>query len=319
MRDGQDKLGENQAVFENCADILEAGGSLLIFPEASHHPDRRLRTLRKGISRIAFATMERGKPTKGLQIIPVGLTYMDPIRWNSEVFVSFGEGIPVDQFMETYLAQPARGMKRLLETVSEKLRPLALDIPEGEFYPLTDRLLHFREEITRGNKEPWDRVAEQQSLAIRLTETFKENPEEARRISEVLEREEDPARLNPQTTAATSLYAQAGGFLISMYALLNHLPGLGIIRWILKKTVHQSAYLHSIRFAAAIFLFPVLYLFLAMLVGLASGSAWISLVYFVSLPVSAVLAIRFWHSFPVNGHGGEPSLKIRRFLESLID
>ncbi len=74
QRDGMSNLAKNEEIFEMCFDILRNDGTLLIFPEAGHLGERRLRTLSKGFTRIVFGAMENHEELD-IKIVPVGLNY----------------------------------------------------------------------------------------------------------------------------------------------------------------------------------------------------------------------------------------------------
>ncbi len=54
IRDGRNSLQRNKNQFSQVSELLAKGIPVGIFPEANHAKPRKLRTLRKGITRIAF-------------------------------------------------------------------------------------------------------------------------------------------------------------------------------------------------------------------------------------------------------------------------
>src|SRR3972149_7412901 len=54
IRDGIDTLQKNEEIFNQAIKVLENKNKLVILPEGNHSGFRRLRALKKGISRIAF-------------------------------------------------------------------------------------------------------------------------------------------------------------------------------------------------------------------------------------------------------------------------
>ncbi|MGO4920734.1 lysophospholipid acyltransferase family protein [Maribacter spongiicola] len=92
MRDGRDTLSNNEAIFNSCAEILNRGEALLLFPEANHNLQRRVRPLSKGFTRILFRTFEMC-PALDVQLIPVGFNYKHAAHFPDEVTICYGKPI----------------------------------------------------------------------------------------------------------------------------------------------------------------------------------------------------------------------------------
>ncbi|MDO6470514.1 lysophospholipid acyltransferase family protein [Maribacter sp. 1_MG-2023] len=92
MRDGRDALSNNDAIFNSCAEILNMGEALLLFPEANHSLKRRVRPLSKGFTRILFRTFEM-YPELDVQLIPVGFNYKHAAHFPDEVAICYGKPI----------------------------------------------------------------------------------------------------------------------------------------------------------------------------------------------------------------------------------
>ncbi|WP_423998392.1 lysophospholipid acyltransferase family protein [Maribacter sp. IgM3_T14_3] len=92
MRDGRDTLSNNDAIFNSCAEILNRGEALLLFPEANHNLQRRVRPLSKGFTRILFRTFEM-YPALDVQLIPVGFNYKHAAHFPDEVTICYGKPI----------------------------------------------------------------------------------------------------------------------------------------------------------------------------------------------------------------------------------
>lgn len=112
QRDGMANLAKNEEVFEMCFDILRNDGTLLIFPEAGHLGERRLRPLSKGFTRIVFGAMKDHEHLD-INIVPLGLNYTNYHQSQSRLLISYGQPIAVKGFVETYKDSPARAMTKL--------------------------------------------------------------------------------------------------------------------------------------------------------------------------------------------------------------
>lgn len=92
VRDGRKQLALNDAIFEKTAQLLHEGKSVLIFPEASHSLDKRIRNISKGFTRIlnAYAQLERSEPIAACLI---GVNYHAPQELGDQMSLHFSDYI----------------------------------------------------------------------------------------------------------------------------------------------------------------------------------------------------------------------------------
>jgi 1-acyl-sn-glycerol-3-phosphate acyltransferase len=138
----------NKASFEQAIRHLAQGGCLYIAPEGTSYVNRRLRKLKTGTARIAFATESSHDFQLGLCILPVGLNYSDPTQFRSQLLTIIGEPIPVADFKEEWLANQAEAVRKMTETVAGQLASLLLDTADDE----EDQVLRHLEELLSNEK-----------------------------------------------------------------------------------------------------------------------------------------------------------------------
>ncbi len=79
-------------------DLVHAGEMLAIFPEGNIFRERKVEPLRPGLARLAVQS-ETSKPGLGLQIVPIGLHYSQPIPcWRTSVTVNIGKPLRVADY-----------------------------------------------------------------------------------------------------------------------------------------------------------------------------------------------------------------------------
>ena len=128
LRDGRRTLGKNEEIFQRCADLLSEGEAILIFPEANHNLERRVRPLSKGFTRILFRCLEQN-PGLEIQLMPVGLNYNRAADFPDTAALFYGTPISVERF---YLPENTRvSVDNLKYEVSEQLKTLTTHIPEA--------------------------------------------------------------------------------------------------------------------------------------------------------------------------------------------
>lgn len=141
MRDGRNTLGKNDLIFNKCAEILNEGKSIVMFPEANHNLKRRVRPLSKGFTRILFRAMERN-PDLDIQIVPVGLNYKNATSFPDSVAICYGKAIPLKPMYEK--TDTIKTEKKVKETVADSLKQLTTHIPSEKHYDAIIRYLNDR-------------------------------------------------------------------------------------------------------------------------------------------------------------------------------
>lgn len=134
IRDGRDTLHRNEEIFDRCADLLNQGEHLLLFPEANHNLGRRVRTLSKGFTRIAINALEK-YPETDLQLIPVGINFQRGADFPDRVTYRFGHPLPAAAYVKGVdFNEDSKAMKA---AVSASLKVLTTHVPEDQDYEQT--------------------------------------------------------------------------------------------------------------------------------------------------------------------------------------
>ena len=128
IRDGFDQLHKNQAIFDKTMDVIASGNGLGVFPEANHAGYRRLRMLKKGISRMAFQTELHYNEELDVKIVPVGMEYEHYYWFRSKVHITYGKSISVKDYIEEYKEDNPKGLNALNKAISIGIKPLMVDI-----------------------------------------------------------------------------------------------------------------------------------------------------------------------------------------------
>jgi 1-acyl-sn-glycerol-3-phosphate acyltransferase len=112
----------NAGAFESILDVLQRGGTVLIFPEGISHSDPRLAPLRTGVSRIALEARDQ-RHIHSLQVVPLGLSFEDKGNPGTAVLAEFGEPVIMDT-----IGSP--GVEELTALIAERLAAVSLKRPE---------------------------------------------------------------------------------------------------------------------------------------------------------------------------------------------
>lgn len=117
----------NHDSFEACYRILEEGKTLVIFPEGTSHLERHLRELKTGAARIALEVENRNNGNLNLQIIPLGLNYLQAERFRSDILVNVGNPLEAAPYLEDYRRSAGTAAKKLTEQVRIRLEQLLVN------------------------------------------------------------------------------------------------------------------------------------------------------------------------------------------------
>lgn len=131
IRDGRESLKNNQAVFDQCAELLKKKEALVLFPEGNHNLKRRIRPLSKGFTRILFNTLEQHRDLD-VRLVPVGLNYKNAECFPDSVAIHYGNKIAVQDLYEVEDLKSTT--ERIKEAVSSELKTLTTHIEDEERY-----------------------------------------------------------------------------------------------------------------------------------------------------------------------------------------
>lgn len=139
-RDGYTNVKQNDRTFEICYDKFEKNELITIYSEGLCITEKRLRTIQKGTSRMAFGLYdERG--LDNLVIVPHGINYFEGTKSGTTVMTSFGQPIYVKDYLELYKEEPAKAIKKLTEDIEAQLKKLVIHIEDPQYDETVDRLL----------------------------------------------------------------------------------------------------------------------------------------------------------------------------------
>lgn len=127
----------NTTAFASLLEVLSRQGMILIFPEGKSHSEPLLAPLKTGIARIALEARDE-RNIRGLQIIPLGLSFEDKGNPGTAVLAEVGEPILVDEL------GPVR-VEALTAMVAERLAAVSLKTPT----PSADRTAVKRRGVMR--------------------------------------------------------------------------------------------------------------------------------------------------------------------------
>lgn len=129
MARGEDSAAANAAAMARVAEALRDGACVVVFPEGGVNRGPHLGALRTGLARMVLAARDAG--VRGVQLVPLGLTYEAPNTFGTRVLAHVGEAIDVD----TWTPQPDRpAAPQLTAAVAAGLRAVTRNAPDERAY-----------------------------------------------------------------------------------------------------------------------------------------------------------------------------------------
>lgn len=313
IRDGYDSLKKNQLVFEKTVDIILNKNAFVIMPEGNHAGYRRLRQLKKGFARIAFQTEEAKDFSLNIKIVPVGIDYECYTDYRSTLLVNFGEPLEVSDFYEQYKENPVIAYNKIRTALAEKIKPLMINIESEKYYELYNELRKMYRPfgIKRLNLNPrklYDGFKVDKKLIAGIEKVEKEKPETVEKMNNlmsefltVLKKErfsDKEVRKNNVTllkllcsSLVLTLFAPIFLFGFTVNALQYFIPVK--VAGIMKDRQFHS----SFKFVLTMLLFPLFYLIETGIFYAFSQNWRHTLIFFVLLPVSAVLSWQWFRLY----------------------
>lgn len=301
-REEHDGEVDNQKAFETLYEVIEAGNCMGIFPEGVSHAESKILKLKTGAARIALTVSARGKTA--VQMIPCGLNYIHRHRFRSQVLIEFGQPIVIDdEWITAYKKDGQATVVRLTDHLAQALAGVTLNAPDW-------RTLRFAQTARRLYKpssailSPGEYVELNRRFVARYDE-FARDPE-MQAFQNVVE--DYQARLDmlgikdyqlrkPITLgdAFRKIVLRA----LTMIALLPlaipgallHLPVGWIAAIVGERFSYEMDDVATLKVFATILLLPLLYLFIAILIGINFGIWW-SLAAVIGLAFSFFASVR---------------------------
>ena len=146
-RDGNvSDVKSNLALYNRAARVLRKGGTIVIFPEATHQSGHFMNTFKKGFARIAFSAEELNDYQLGLQVLPLNIHYSNYFNFRSDLMVTVGKPFTLEEFFDTYKENHDKGYLALNEKARARVKEITPDIDIPEYYNEIDALTQMMSE-----------------------------------------------------------------------------------------------------------------------------------------------------------------------------
>jgi 1-acyl-sn-glycerol-3-phosphate acyltransferase len=312
-QDDPDKMDRNLDAFEACFRAFREGRLVAIYPEGTTHAEVRVQRIKTGAARIALG-YEAERPGE-LLVIPVGLNFDARKSFRGRVLVSFGSPVAVTPYLDAYRADPVKAVEALTDAIQWGMEAEVVHVARID----ESRLVSAVQELYRGElvRELVSErgLAERQIDLVRLSRAiadsinyFKDHePERVERIWQRIQSyrallaeyhvkdEAVHARLErgrPRRRLRLTWQVIVGLPVFVYGAVVNFLP-YWIPRWVARGMSRKETDYATWRFLTAMLVLPLFWALEILVVGRLAGAA-AAAVFALSLPISGVLAYRYW-------------------------
>ena len=311
-RDGGNSSDNNQETFDLILKVLHSEHAVGIMPEGTHNKIKRLRTLQKGIFRLAMQAQEAFGNSPMVKIVPVGLEYTNTNKFRSNVTVKYGKAIEMSDFYDLYVENHARAFKQMQDTLSEKMREGMIDIANDRHYNEIERLrVLYQQQAARrlglDCRKAEQRLQAQQKIVAALQEYDQTNPDEMSALCltvkdylAIIDRydlrdwvvERQP--YSPISLLARSVLSLFGLPFWILGMLFNYIPYK--LSAFASRKIKDPQFISSVQFVAGLVLYPLYYLIMMVLLVIFVPCIWGKLIVPLLLPVFGLLAYHYYLS-----------------------
>lgn len=292
---------DNNDAFEKIYEALESGDCIGIFPEGVSHVESQLVKLKTGTARVALTVSDRGKVS--VPIVPVGLNYIRRHRFRSQAYIFFGEPIEIDdEWLARFRSEPQEAAVALTDRLADTLRSLTVNAPDWRTFRVTQTARRLYKPAT-AQLTPGQYVELNRRFVNQYVQD-KDEPE-VRKLTEDLENyqaqldmlELKDHQLRKPVTPSVAAGKIARRSLKMLLLLPLALPGAILhlpIGWIAAVVGEKFSYeqddVATLKAFAAVLLLPILYIVIAITIGMMAG-AWWGFALLIVLPLSFFVSV----------------------------
>ncbi|MCH8318113.1 MAG: 1-acyl-sn-glycerol-3-phosphate acyltransferase [Bacteroidetes bacterium] len=317
---------KNEATFKHCYNLLAKKKSIIIFPEGISETVRRLRKFKTGPARIALGAEKENNFELKVAIIPVGINYSNPHRFQSELFVNFSKPIDISQFFDLYKKDEFKAVRALTGHIKERIAAHTIDIENEALDELVKNIeVIYKSRLKKEFEISPDEKERDYLLTKEIVEAVyhfhRQDPKGVEKVkrkiqqyTDDLEKLELKDHLLKKASRKDSLLLYSLktivylllGFPFYLYGLINNYLPYKIPDFLANTLTKREDFYGAITMTTGIFTFLFFYTIQIWLVALyiplvidstwifPGYPGWISIVYAISLPFSGFFTWHYW-------------------------
>ena len=311
-QDDPTKMDQNIEAFSRGFEILKQNKAFLIFPEGISTGDRKLSQIKTGAARIGFGAEVEHNWLLGAQIIPVGLSYSDNVKFRSDVSARYGQPIRLSDFRSIFERDEKEAVKIVTEQIETALSKLTINLEDLEMQEIVEALetiykqelavdlgLEIKDKtddfsVTKGLINAVEWYYENEPL---LVEKFKEMLHRYQRFLNRLQIKDE--FLDPSSSSVSFMERiKAISYLIFMfpiylYGLINNVIPYKFPRWYARHFVKHKSEVAPWKMVSGMIIFLIYYPIEIIIFASLTGSFTLTFLYALSLIPSGNFVLRY--------------------------
>ena len=321
-----DLMYKNEQTFKRCYELLAKKGVIMIFPEGISETVRRLRKFKTGPARIALGAEKENNFKLGVAIVPVGLNYSNPHRFQSELFVNFAKPIDISQFFDLYKKDEFKAVRVLTDHIKERIADHTIDIENEALEELVKNIeVIYKSRLKKDFEVSHDEKERDYLLTKEIVEAVhhfhRQDPKGVEKVKQKIQRytddleklelkdhllKKDSRKSSLLLYSLKTIVYSLFGFPFYLYGLINNYLPYKIPDFLANTLTKREDFYGSITMTTGIFTFLFFYTIQIWLVALyiplvidstwifPGYLGWISIVYAISLPLSGFFTWHYW-------------------------
>ena len=298
----------NEDSFDACYKVLEAGKTLVIFPEGNSILERQLRELRTGTARIALEAENRNGGKLNLKIVPLGLFYSKAEKFRSSVMVNIEQGLFTADYLNDYNENHSIAAKKLTEKFRIHLERVLLTTESSEQEKLIDAIFEIIRDVKQSKNVEEntqllhsikDKLEEIQLIQPYLVEEIQNLVKAIHWQSEKLEiKTEFLSKRFKSKRFLTQLFVSSLitllGLPVFIFGLIQSIIPYQLTSFLMPKLVKNVEYYAPIAILLGLVFYPLNYVaFLHFIGDYFAFNIFLKIAYFIAMPVTGMLAFQF--------------------------
>ena len=312
-QDDPTQMHRNEETFDKCYECLARKGTIMIFPEGVSLTQRKLEKLKTGAARIALGAEAANGYKLGVKVLTVGLNYSNPHRFQSELFMNIDTGINVMDFAEQHKQDAFKAAQALTDLIRKRMEEHIIAIEDAD----TDRLVKNIETVYK-SKLLQERPTKEEDFAMtkRIVEAvnyFKaKQPQRVQRVSQMannyftdLDRLDLNDYLMKNFSKSRSVFFRSTytlaylilGFPFWLFGAANNYLPYKLPYYITRAVTKKQDWHGALFVGSGVITFIIFYSFQIYLVHRLFHLLFITLGYFIFLPVTGYFAFAYHRRF----------------------
>ncbi|KAA3643680.1 MAG: hypothetical protein DWP98_13010 [Bacteroidetes bacterium] len=134
LQEGLENLTKNDKTFSECYAILENQGSILIFAEGISLIDKKVRPLKKGLTRIGFGAEQKNQFKLKTHVVPIGINYQKAAQFGNNILISIQDKIALKPYQEAYQESANQCYINFNQTLLNSLKQASIETEDEEVF-----------------------------------------------------------------------------------------------------------------------------------------------------------------------------------------